>query len=93
MWDGTYEVDGTEYTYDDWRVMQGHTLKNAYGGAFTIYDASKPDASDEAFTWQWCDDDHGCYYYVFGVTGAEHFQLATSRTRITTVRGEPRLPT
>lgn len=73
VWDGSY--DGR--TYSNWTLMEGHTLKNAYGGEFVLFDETKPDSSTEAVTWHWCEES-GDYYYVFGVTGDVHFQLATN---------------
>lgn len=84
VWDGTYEVDGTTYTYTDWTLMEGHRLKNDYGGAFTIYDVTQPGSTDKAFIWEWCSDDSTGYRsYVFGMndaTDAFYFQITATST-------------
>ena len=77
VWDGSYDVDETTYTYNDWTLMEGHTDKNAYGGEFVLYDQTQPGSSTAAVKWDWCEDS-GVYYYAFGVNDGLHFQLATN---------------
>lgn len=60
-----------------WTLMEGHTLKNDYGGRFDLYDQTQPGSSTAAVKWHWCENS-GAYYYALGVNGGVHFQLATN---------------